>query len=773
MPIKITGKFEPTNISTDIYPITDSLYNLGGHREVNTILERDSITMLRRREGMTCYVSETKKNYQLINGISNDSWVEVGSNQTQDINDNFKYILQQSDSDVMWGGDAQVWTDNDNNPILYEIKSDKEHIVDLYNNIKQLETQLNNKSYIEITYVDLKILKDNEQLNIGEKYKLIDYRTINDIPNTTVTHVGEIENLILTAFSDKTFEINVYSESYPNDIIRYDFDNNLTPSGYNRTGWIIYRHDTIYNLITYYDFREVTMRRWSLSSNQNWISSTTYSKNDFVTDGTLLYRSLKDNNINNDINEMNSLWWLSFQNNIMLWSSSIVDINGFASLNTTNMIFGTHTDYKTFVRYGESNVNNITITKSNQEVNNIVFFNMASNTTFDNCKNLHIHNKAENNGVFRNVSNSYFSSIEDSSIDNNSKLNYFDNIISSLIKSNFQKNHISYCDSTTIKKNSDFNVIKSIVNSNLGDSFKNNVIISQFSNNIIDDNAENNFFYYITNNTIGDGFNNNIIINCHGNVFGHWCKFNDISRFSYCKIGDSFNYNKTISIDTARENNIILNDFTNNIINTSFNNNNISNNCFFNNFMDDITNNNLNNDFQNNNIYSDFTYNNCEIFKFNELSGYTTSNSFGIFLNNTIKDNFSNNICNGSNMQSNTFNLSFTQNYVQYSLNLSTFQHSSENYFYGLFNHGNNFGMYLEKNRFYSRVINITTLDNFRMNIVNCEINTVNYSSSTHVYTPSGTFLTKTISNSQSTTTPIILTYYDTNNVLQVVNHTS
>ncbi len=51
--------------SDDTYPTHDSLYGAGGHREVNTLIERDSIPSARLRVGMTVYVDETALTYRL------------------------------------------------------------------------------------------------------------------------------------------------------------------------------------------------------------------------------------------------------------------------------------------------------------------------------------------------------------------------------------------------------------------------------------------------------------------------------------------------------------------------------------------------------------------------------------------------------------------------------------------------------------------------------------------------------------------------------------
>lgn len=74
--VRVTGFIAPSD-SQDVYASHDSFYGKGGFREVETLLERDAITAERRRQGMLCFVKDTKKIYQLLNGIENVDWEEL------------------------------------------------------------------------------------------------------------------------------------------------------------------------------------------------------------------------------------------------------------------------------------------------------------------------------------------------------------------------------------------------------------------------------------------------------------------------------------------------------------------------------------------------------------------------------------------------------------------------------------------------------------------------------------------------------------------------
>ena len=69
----LASKIVPTD-SLDTYATHDDKYGRGGHRSVDTIVERDEITPERRKEGMTVYVKENKTKYILEGGIENANW---------------------------------------------------------------------------------------------------------------------------------------------------------------------------------------------------------------------------------------------------------------------------------------------------------------------------------------------------------------------------------------------------------------------------------------------------------------------------------------------------------------------------------------------------------------------------------------------------------------------------------------------------------------------------------------------------------------------------
>jgi hypothetical protein len=74
--IPVTGILAPTTTG-DTYPVYNPIYGLGSLRTVDSLSDRDSITTLRREEGMMVYVKEDLTYYTLTSGLTNSDWVNL------------------------------------------------------------------------------------------------------------------------------------------------------------------------------------------------------------------------------------------------------------------------------------------------------------------------------------------------------------------------------------------------------------------------------------------------------------------------------------------------------------------------------------------------------------------------------------------------------------------------------------------------------------------------------------------------------------------------
>ena len=74
------------------FPLVDSNDIRGGYYQVDTVEERNEIPLVRRKEGMLCYVKNDKI-YQLVGGIGNEFWVNLNVNSEAPVIDvNKEYV---------------------------------------------------------------------------------------------------------------------------------------------------------------------------------------------------------------------------------------------------------------------------------------------------------------------------------------------------------------------------------------------------------------------------------------------------------------------------------------------------------------------------------------------------------------------------------------------------------------------------------------------------------------------------------------------------------
>jgi len=76
--VALGGFIAPTD-DTDVYPVTDPKWGLGGLRTVVDVTARNAVATSRREEGMLVFVVDEGKTYQLKGGITNGDWEEFAS----------------------------------------------------------------------------------------------------------------------------------------------------------------------------------------------------------------------------------------------------------------------------------------------------------------------------------------------------------------------------------------------------------------------------------------------------------------------------------------------------------------------------------------------------------------------------------------------------------------------------------------------------------------------------------------------------------------------
>jgi hypothetical protein len=199
--------------------------------------------------------------------------------------------------------DKQLWVDTSSEP--YKLKQ--------YSLSTTSWIPIGQDVYIRKTFDEIDALRVAGKLMPGTFYTITDHQTIHTIPNTTALNVQGItyesaaswdynattktegiEELTIRAVTPSSFDILAYSTLFPNDIIHYDATNKLCEDGVTkRRGKIMYRKDTVQNIETYYDWRNVKFRRWKIKPDE-YDPALTYNKYSVVKSGNIVYMCLVD-----------------------------------------------------------------------------------------------------------------------------------------------------------------------------------------------------------------------------------------------------------------------------------------------------------------------------------------------------------------------------------------------------------------------------------------------------------------------------------------------
>ncbi len=511
---------------------------------------------------------------------------------------------------------------------------------------------------LSVTYAELVALRDASELIVGQNYLISDFaQSYNIFDGGTMDiieeQIGEAEPIIVTASKVNELYKVAISTVYPQDIIHYSLDlvDNRdigfgdgagTPVA-NFKGQIYYRKDTIQNVETHYDFRNVKFRRWAVDA-VAYDDGTAYVAKDVckASDGKI-YKCITATTGEGDptVNTTDWVLWLDITADAFVsWTADKTKFN-IRDITTDNLIINNVTagvDYNDFYTFGD-------------------YYNWVKNVSigmFDLEFTIGAYSYATqlNNIVFKTVDESY------TCCANNIGSNCCNNTIGAIFSGNTIGNIFTF---NTIGNNFTFNTI--------GDNFISNTIGNKFSNNTIENSFGNNTIGNDFNfNTIGNGFYSNTIGNeFYSNTIGNYFNYNTIGNYSYYNvirnrfisntIENNFSYN-TIGYNfssNAIENNFnintIGNNFSNNTIGNNFNsntigddfNNNAVGNKFGNNTIGNNSNNNtIGNGFKTNTIGNDFYYNVIgDNFYYNAIGHYFNSNTIGNnFHNNAIGNNF-------------------------------------------------------------------------------------------------------------------------------------
>jgi hypothetical protein len=427
---------------------------------------------------------------------------------------------------------------------------------------------------IPTTYANLIDLRNAAELEVGKKYLITDYVPVWNIFDGGTMNIEEYqagigEMLIVTAATSTTIFKEAISTTYPSDTIYYsldlidDRDIGFGDGAGNPIaifkGMIYYRKDTIQNVETHYDFRNVKFRRWSVDA-VAFDNGAVYLAKDVckASDGKI-YKCITATTGEGDptVNTADWVLWLDITADAFVSWTSDKNLFNIGDITTDNLIINDYDDFYTFGDYYKW-VKNVSIgmidleyaiqhSSYTTQLNNIVckttdgFYTCFGNNIGSNCWNNTIGNRFN----FNAIGNDFNSNTIGDEFNSNTIGNGFNyNIIGNY----FNYNIIGYgFNSNTIGNYFNYNIIGYGFGYNtIGYGFNSNTIGNYFNYNII-----GNYFIY---NTIGDGFNfnttgNEFNSNAIGNGFnyniiGNYFIYNTIGNYLYKTIfGDNCQYN--------------------------------------------------------------------------------------------------------------------------------------------------------------------------------------------------------------------------------------
>jgi hypothetical protein len=361
---------------------------------------------------------------------------------------------------------------------------------------------------VSSTFNSLKVLVSSNSLVPGQEYSFSFQTKYQQLVSNAIK-TGTSETIIIKASSLNSFDRVARSADHPEDIIWFDFTDQLCEDGSTpRQGKIIYRNDTINNNLAYYDIRNIKFLRYTsaLSLYTAWVATTLYNPGDIRKNGTSLYRCrFSHTSTASFANDLNGFKWEDISNTLgqKFWNTTISILGGTFLADAT-----TATEYLTFA----NGVKNCSIGKNlSQPYNNIIILWGSDNAFGKDCYNATIDYlgalayPAKN--IFKDgVNNIIIDTCSDNTIEEDSS-----GIFLSL-----------GANSNTVKKGSSGTFISFGCMSNVIGEQSVNVYIFNYSHyNTLDQDTQYCYFNnYSKDNKIGSTSNNIVLYNSSQNSIG-------------------------------------------------------------------------------------------------------------------------------------------------------------------------------------------------------------------------------------------------------------
>ena len=237
-----------------------------------------------------------------------------------------------------------------------------------FTNLLEALPQLFNQSIPFVTYDELLTKVNNSELEPGTNYLITDFRTVHHILDNSTSRTGDIntgslEPLIVKAVTINELDKEAISTAYPKDIIYYNINSDIRDiafynddespvAGYK--GQIYFRHDTIQNVSTWYDFRNVKFRRWLVGATA-WVSENSYTAKDVVEYNDILYKCKVTHSGVSTAPDSDFTNWIKWLDKTLNWSwTSDKTLFNVGDITTDNLIMSSPIDLFTFGDYYEN-----------------------------------------------------------------------------------------------------------------------------------------------------------------------------------------------------------------------------------------------------------------------------------------------------------------------------------------------------------------------------------------------------------------------------------
>ena len=432
-----------------------------------------------------------------------------------------------------------------------------------------------NPGYCELTYSELRKLRDDAQLVPGLQYRITDYECTTTAQDSS--SAGHVFDIIVTADSSDTLNENCRATQHADDAyfannnleaweLKYSFDGDCTkfawgPTNSVRSFTFLYSDDM--PIAVRYPEGDVQNKyAWNTDgydiSGIYYTSTTDIKPGDYISfevynEGTSSFSFYGTGRVE----EITGYLLPSEYRGIIFYMKDeygnecdydFKNIKFCFADSSSALIDSSATFYYTFT--DASTGDDLSMKKDASticEKNYIGAINDGS--TFDLPYTVFIASNSVFNNTIKHASNNVFGVAHDNDMgivndcvfDDAFDFNVVDAAFNTWFKGTAEVNHIKYISNSEFGNNFAFNTVRYMSTTKAGDNFMLNDVGDYFINSSFGNNCYSNFFGpYSGTITTGNDFMQNTMQNqCHHLTFGNGCKFNNLGSVGYIRMGNN------------------------------------------------------------------------------------------------------------------------------------------------------------------------------------------------------------------------------------------